>query len=87
MHVVRAEPVAEAAARDLDRAQDLVAGLEPTFEGRGRPYLKIWDIDTGVEPFLFKAEHAGKIWSVAYCSGGHQVASGSQDKRVILWNA
>ena len=69
------------------KSRDLVAGLEPTIEGRGRPFLKIWDIDTRKEPFLFKPEHTGKIWSVAYCAGGHQVATGSQDKRVVLWNA
>ncbi len=65
----------------------LVAGLEPMGEGVGRPYLKAWDIDTGIQPFAFKAEHSGKIRSVAFTTGGEQVATGSQDKRVILWNA
>ncbi|MCE9532621.1 MAG: protein kinase, partial [Planctomycetes bacterium] len=68
-------------------SRTLVAGLEPIGEGKGKPYLKIWNLDTGLEPFKFKVEHSGKIWSVAYCTGGHQVASGSKDKRVVMWNA
>jgi len=68
-------------------SRNLVAGFEPVTEGLGRPYLKIWNLDTGQSPFLFKAEHSGKIASLAYCTGGEQVASGSHDKRVVLWNA
>lgn len=67
--------------------RNLVAGFEPFGEGRGKPYLKIWNIDTLQEPFPFKAEHTGKIRSVAFSTGGEQVATGGQDKRVILWNA
>ncbi len=68
-------------------SRTLVAGLEPFGEGRGRPYLKTWNLDTGLEPFAFKAEHSAKIWSVDFCAGGEQVATGSEDKRVVLWNA
>ena len=68
-------------------SKTLTAGLELIGEGRGK-YLKIWDIETGLErSAAFKAEHTGKVWSLAYCTGGQQVASGSQDKRVVLWNA
>jgi WD40 repeat protein len=68
-------------------SRTLLVGLEPLGGGRGRPYLKLWDMDTGLETFAFKAEHSAKIRSVAYCAGGQFLASGSQDKRVILWNA
>lgn len=70
-------------------SRNLVAALEPIgdAEGKGRPYLKIWNIDTRREPFAFKAEHSAKVWSVAYCTGGLQVATGSRDKRVVMWNA
>lgn len=67
--------------------RDLVAGFEPFTEGRGRPYLKIWNLNSGREPFAFKAEHSGKIASVAFAPGGEQVATASHDRRVILWNA
>ena len=67
--------------------RDLVVGLEPFGSGKGKPYLKIWDVDTGREPFKFKGEHSDKVSSVAYCTGGHQIASGSSDKRVVMWNA
>ena len=67
--------------------RNLIAGFEPFGIGKGKPYLKIWNLDTGKEPFLFKAEHSHMVWSVAYLTGGQQVASGSQDKRVVMWNA
>ena len=67
--------------------RELVVGSDPFGEGKGEPYLRIWNIDTGREPFLFKAEHSARVSSVAYCTGGHQVATGSHDKRVVMWNA
>jgi len=65
----------------------LVAGSEAFGEGKGNPYLKVWNIDTGKEPFAFKHEHSATVSSVAFTAGGHQVATGSHDKRVVMWNA
>src|SRR4029079_8444571 len=41
-------------------ARQLAAGFDPALDGKGRPYLKVWDLDTDREPFAFKAEHSGK---------------------------
>ncbi len=65
----------------------LVAGLEPYGEGKGKTYLKVWNTDTGKEPFPFKIEHSAKVSALAFTAGGHQVATGSDDKRVVMWNA
>ncbi len=68
-------------------SRKLTAALEPFVAGPGRTYLRIWDIDTGRESFPFKVEHRGKVWAVTYSAAGQQIASGSQDKRVVMWNA
>ena len=68
-------------------SRNLVAGLEAFGEGKGKPYAKAWTADTGKEPFPFKAEHSGKVAAVAFTAGGLQVATGSSDKRVVMWNA
>ncbi len=85
-------PVVPGVIRALDvtfspTTRNIVASFEPFGEGRGRPYLKAWNIDTGKEAFPFKAEHVAKVPAVAYCAGGQQVATGSLDRRVVLWNA
>jgi Protein kinase domain/WD domain, G-beta repeat len=67
--------------------RNLVAGMEALGEGKGRPYLKVWNLDTMQEPFAFKAEHSSHVGAVAFCAGGLQVATGSADKRIVMWNA
>ena len=67
--------------------KNLVAGLDPFGEGKGKPFLKVWNLETGREPFSFKTEHSARVAAVDFCAGGHQVASGSHDKRVVMWNA
>jgi WD40 repeat protein len=66
---------------------DLVAGFEAFGEGKGKPYLNAWNLETKKAPFVFKSEHSAKVSAVAFCAGGHQVATGSDDKRVVIWNA
>jgi hypothetical protein len=68
-------------------AAHLLIGMDPYGEGKGRPYQKLCDPGTGVELFAFKAEHSAKVAAVAFTAGGHQVATGSHDKRVVMWNA
>ncbi len=68
-------------------SRDLVVGLDPGGEGKGKPYLKVWNLDTGKEPFAFKFEHSARVAAVAFTADGHQVATGSHDKRVVFWNA
>ncbi len=85
-------PPVQGAIRALDVVfspsnRDLAASFETFGEGRGKPYVKAWNIDTGREPFLFKAEHVAKVPSLAYCTGGQQVATGCEDRRVVFWNA
>jgi WD40 repeat protein len=68
-------------------ARTVVVGLEPIGEGKGRPYVKSWNLDNNREPFTFKMEHSAKVWTVDFTAGGHQVATGSDDQRVVFWNA
>jgi WD40 repeat protein len=68
-------------------SRDLIVGLDAYGEGKGKPYLKAWNLDTGREPFRFKFEHSARVAAVGFTSGGRQVATGSNDKRVVIWNA
>ena len=68
-------------------SRNLAAGFEPFGDGKGKPYLKVWNLDTNREPFAVKAEHSATVSAVAFTAGGHQIATGSHDKRVVLWNA
>lgn len=68
-------------------SRDLIVGLDAYGEGKGKPYLKAWNLDSGKEPFQFKSEHSARVAAVGFTAGGRQVATGSHDKRVVMWNA
>ena len=68
-------------------SRDLAVGLDAYGEGKGKPYLKAWNLVAGKEPFAFKAEHSARVAAVAFTADGLQIATGSHDKRVIMWNA
>ena len=46
--------------------------------------MRIWDAITGKELTILNG-HSGCIWSVSLSKDGKKVASGSDDKTIIVW--
>jgi WD40 repeat protein len=65
----------------------LAGGLDPGPEGTSDTVcLKLWDVETGREPFAFPAAHQGRAWAVAFVPGDALLATAGNDQRLLLWD-